>query len=215
MNHTIVDVESWERRDLFRLYTTKLKIVMNATVKLDVTPLVRFRKKHGLRFYPLMMWVVGKLMNAHDEFKYHLTEEGELWRWDSVSPSYTDFHKDTGRFVKFATEYSTDLWEFHERCVRDMEAHGEESGFLPGIPNVFDVSCLPWITYDELSLTVDEGRSTLYPVVLWGKYERHLFRTRMPVTLKINHAVCDGYHLSRFFLELQQEINNIGKVKKP
>ncbi len=215
MNYKIIDVERWERRDLFRIYTGKLKIVMNATVKLDVTPLVHFRKKHGLRFYPLMMWVVGKLMNAHDEFKYHLTEEGELWKWERISPSYTDFHPRTGRFVKFATEYLDDLWEFHERCVSDMEAHKEESGFLPQIPNVFDISCLPWISYDELSLSVDEGRSTLYPVVIWGKYERRLFRYRMPVTLKINHAVCDGYHLSRFFLELQREINAIGKVKKP
>ena len=31
----------------------------------------------------------------------------------------------------------------------------------------------------------------------------------MPVTMNINHAVCDGFHLGRFFNELQDYLNDL------
>ena len=100
---TKIDIESWERRDLFKLYTTDLKIVMNMTVDVDITNVISEIKKHGIRFYPTMIWIVSRLMNARDEFKYHLTESGELIKWDYISPSYTDFNKETEKFNKFVT----------------------------------------------------------------------------------------------------------------
>ena len=63
--------------------------------------------------YEMQEWVVSKRMNARDEFKYSLTKEGELLKWDYVSPSYTDFNPETEKFVKFVTEYSDDLQIFH------------------------------------------------------------------------------------------------------
>ena len=91
MNYKKVDIENWERRDIYRMYTTTLKIVMNMTVDVDVSRVVRFAKAEGLKFYPVMMHLVGRILNAHDEFKYSLTPEGELIHWDMISPSYTDF----------------------------------------------------------------------------------------------------------------------------
>ncbi len=35
-----------------------------------MTPLVTFAKRQGMKFYPLMIWGVSKVVNAHDEFKY-------------------------------------------------------------------------------------------------------------------------------------------------
>ncbi len=206
MNYKVIDIATWERRPLFELYMTRLKLVMNVTVDVDVTRLVRYCKRHGLKFYPVMMWLVGRRMNAHDEFRYRYTEEGELRLFDYVSPSYTDFHKETGKFVKFVTEYSDDLRTFHDRVMADREAHKDDEGFLPQPENFFDISCLPWIHYNSLTLHVDEGRPTLYPVIIWGKHERRGLRRLLPVTLNMNHAVCDGYHLSRFFTELRADI---------
>ena len=213
MNIEKIDLATWERRDLFDLYMTRLKLVMNVTVDVDVTRLVRFCHKKGLKFYSVMMWLVGRRMNAHDEFRYHITEEGELLHFDYVSPSYTDFHPETGKFVKFVTEYSPDLREFCARVAADRELHKNDEGFLPQPINVFDISCLPWLHYNSLTLHVDEGRSTLYPVIIWGKHEKRGFRRILPVTLNMNHAVCDGFHLSRFFTELREDIDALTRGK--
>jgi chloramphenicol O-acetyltransferase type A len=212
MNCTKIDVQNWERKDLFTLYTTDLKLVMNMTADIDVTNLLRFTKKHGLKFYPTMIWVVSKRINARDEFKYCLTKEGELLKWDYVSPSYTDFNPQTEKFVKFVSEYSDDLFTFHDRVMADRAKHKDEVGFVPNQPeNFFDISCLPWTRYNSFDVHVYGEGLSLFPIVIWGKYQEEKGKIMMPVSMNIHHAVCDGFHLCRFFKELQEEIDALGK----
>ena len=69
MNYTRINLKEWRRGDLFQFYIDKMRIVMSLTVDVDVTNLKSYSKKHHLDFYPLMVWVVSKIVNAHDEFK--------------------------------------------------------------------------------------------------------------------------------------------------
>ena len=208
--YTKVDISTWKRRELFKLYTGELPLVMNMTVDIDVTKLYDFAKSKGLRFYPVMMWIVSKIINSREEFRLSRNEDGELIRWDRVSPSYTDFNPETEEFVKFVTENTEDLYEFHDRVVKDCEKHKNQCGFLPNQPkNIFDISCLPWVKYNSLTLHVGGGYDCLFPVVIWGKFEEENGRKIMPVTMNINHAVADGFHLCRFFTDLKAAINEI------
>lgn len=210
MNYTEIDVENWSRRDLFKLYTTDLRIVMNLTVEIDVTNLLAFAKQNGLHFYPVMIWVVSKLMNARDEFKYSLRPDGTLIKWDAVYPSYTDFDPETETFNKFVTAYCDDVFEFHARVMADRERHKGKVGFVPDQPeNVFDISCLPWTHYSGLDLHVYGDGKSLFPIVIWGKYEERDGKQLLPVTMLFHHACGDGFHLSRFFGELQQTIDTL------
>lgn len=205
--HTVIDIESWDRRDLFKLYTTDLKIVMNMTVDVDITSFLNEIKGAGLRFYPAMMWIVARLMNARDEFKYHLTSDGELIKWDYVSPSYTDFNKETEKFNKFVTEYSPDFKTFYDRAVSDMAKHKDEVGFIPNQPkNTFDITCLPWTAYKSLDLHIYGDGKSLFPIVMWGKYRDEGGRVLLPVTAMFHHALSDGFTLCRFFEELSESL---------
>lgn len=206
--YTKIDLDMWERGEIFRQYIDHMRIVMSLTVEIDVTRLVEFIKEHNLKFYPTMIWVAAKAVNAHNEFKYSWSDSGDLIRWDYLSPSYADFHKEDERFTKLVTEYSSDLFEFHARFLADKEAYKDCRGFVANQPpNFFDVSCLPWVRYRHFDVHVfDEGKF-LAPVITWGKYEMEQGRYRMPVTMNIHHAVADGFHLSRFFAEVQELID--------
>lgn len=207
MNYTKIDVENWERGELFNLYTNDLKIVMNMTVDVDITNLIHEIKANGLRFYPTMIWVIAKLMNARDEFKYSLRENGELIKWDYVSPSYTDFNMETEKFNKFVTEYSPDFKTFYDRAVTDMKNHKNETGFLPNQPqNTFDITCLPWVTYKSLDLHIYTDGRSLFPIVMWGKFREENGKILLPVTAMFHHAVSDGFTLCRFFSDLDRAI---------
>ena len=138
--YTKIDLEKWNRGKLFQSYIDDMRIVMSLTVDIDVTNLIKFSKSHDLKFYPAMIWVVSKVVNEHDEFKYSWDNKGNLIKWDYISPSYTEF---------------------------------------------------------------------LAPVITWGKYELERERYIMPLTMNIHHAVADGFHLSRFFNEVQELINSI------
>lgn len=208
MQYTKVDLDTWSRGDLFRFYIDHMRIVMSLTVDIDVAPLLAYTKKKDLKFYPAMLWVVSKVINAHDEFKYGWDSEGDLIKWDYISPSYADFHREDEQFTKLVTEYAEDLLVFHSRFMADREKNREVRAIAENQPpNFYDVSCLPWVKYRHFDLHVfDEGRF-LAPVVTWGKYEAEQGKLFMPLTMNIHHAVADGYHLSRFFNEVQALIS--------
>ena len=210
MNYTTIDLNEWSRGNLFQFYIDKMRIVMSLTVDIDVKNLKLYSKKTGIPFYPLMLWVVSKVINNHDEFKYSWDNEGNLIRWDYVSPSYTDFHSDDENFTKMVTEYSDDLTEFYGRVMADRERYKNDRAMLDNQPlNFFDVSCLPWVKYKHFDVHVfDEGKF-LAPVVTWGKYEQTEDKLLMPLTMNIHHAVADGFHLSRFFNEVQELIDSL------
>lgn len=210
MNYEIINTETRERGELFRFYIEKLRNVMSMTVDTDVTKLVSFVRAHGLKFYPAMMWAVSKAVNGRAEFRYGW-KDGNLVRWDNVSPYYADFHGEDERFVKLVTEYSGDLSEFHARFLADRERYKDLRAFdLKEIPpNTFDVSCLPWVRYRSFDIHVfDEGRY-LAPVVTWGRFETENGKTVMPLSVNIHHAVADGWHLSRLFADVQEIINTL------
>lgn len=68
------------------------------------------------------------------------------------------------------------------------------------------MSCLPWVRYRHFDVHVfDQGRF-LAPVITWGRFEPEGSKLVLPLTMNIHHAVADGFHLSRFFNEVQQLI---------
>ena len=209
MNYTKVDIDKWSRGSLFQFYIEKMRIVMSLTVDINVAPLITYTKKNDLKFYPAMIWVVSKVINSHDEFKYSWDTDGNLIRWDSISPSYTVFNRDDECFSKFVTEYTDDIFEFYQRTVDDQRKYQEERAIIGNQPqNFFDVSCLPWVKYKHFDVHVfDEGKF-LAPVLTWGKYEVQNGNALMPLTMNIHHAVADGFHLSRFFNEVQELIDS-------
>lgn len=210
MNYKTIDLNKWNRGALFQFYIGEMRIVMSLTVDIDVTNLKSYSKKNDLGFYSLMLWVVSKVINSHGEFKYSWDKQGNLIQWDHVSPSYTDFHSEDENFVKMVTEYSDDLFEFCNKVKADRTRHKRDHAVLENQPlNFFDVSCLPWVRYQHFDVHVfDEGKF-LAPVVSWGKYEQESGRLIMPLTMNIHHAVADGFHLSRFFNEVQDLINTL------
>ena len=210
MNYTTIDLNEWSRGKLFQFYIDNMRIVMSLTADINVTNLKAYAEKTGIGFYPSMLWVVSKVINSHNEFKYSWDKDGNLIKWDYVSPSHTDFHSEDESFAKMVTEYSDDLFEFCNRVKADRSRHQNDRAILDDQPpNFFDVSCLPWVKYRHFDVHIfDEGKF-LAPVVTWGKYEPENGRLIMPLTMNIHHAVADGFHLSRFFNEVQDLINSL------
>lgn len=210
MNYSIIDLNTWERGNLFKFYIDNMRIVMSLTVDIDVAPLLAYTRKNNLKFYSAMIWVVSRVINSHNEFKYGWSNEGDLILWDYISPSYTVFNQEDESFTKFVTEYTDNLLDFCKRTVDDQKKNKCERAIIKDQPqNFFDVSCLPWIRYKHFDIHVFDDGKFLAPVVTWGKYEAENNKVLMPLTMNIHHAVADGFHLSRFFNEVQALIDSL------
>lgn len=123
MKYTKINLDQWDRGELFQFYMEHMRIVMSLTVDVDVTRLIRFTRQSGLNFYGVMVWTVSKVVNAHDEFKYGWSKGGDLIRWEVISPSYVHFHPEDSCFTKLFTPFSPDLASFHAQFLADKEAY--------------------------------------------------------------------------------------------
>ena len=49
-------------------------------------------------------------------------------------------------------------------------------------------------------------------ILNWGKYREENGRLVMPVTVRLNHAIADGYLVANVFRLLEQEIKSFMKL---
>ena len=59
-----------------------------------------------------------------------------------------------------------------------------------------------------------DGTDDSNPRFAWGKYREENGRTMLPMSLFINHALCDGWHVTQFYRNLDRELAELSKYLK-
>ncbi len=72
-------------------------------------------------------------------------------------------------------------------------------------------TCTPVYTeyredYDALNIELPDGYLYFLPIINWGKYREENGRLLMPVSVRMNHAVADGYLIANVFRLLEKEM---------
>lgn len=215
--YTRFDIEHWPRREHYRYYTEKLKIEYNLTVDIRVEKLLDYCHRNDLRFYPALISVITKTVNETENFRMFRDDIGQLCVWDHVVPNYTIFHDDDKTFSDCWSEYADSFDEQYRNITADMDRYQNVKGIKtrPDQPaNYYCVSVEPWISFTGYNARVTNGEPQFCPIITGGRYRRVHDQAVMPVNLMIAHAVCDGYHASMFFKQLQEEIDRIGSKKE-
>ena len=75
--------------------------------------------------------------------------------------------------------------------------------------NWFDASYISWLSYDSLNIELPDGYLYFMPIVNWGRYREANGRLIMPVSVRLNHAVADGYLIANVFRLLEKEMGEL------
>lgn len=208
MLFTPVDMEKWSRKEHFEQFYHNVPASFNITVELDISNLMR----KELKLYPAMLYLLSRLVNKYDNFRMAFDENGVLGFFDIVHPAYTLFHKENETFSGIWSEYTPDFTSFCGNYAADVTAYGNIMKYQakPDCPpNIFYVSMLPWIHFSSFDLNLEQRHNYLMPIFTLGKYITDNGKTLLPFAALVHHAVCDGWHISRFINELQQDINDL------
>ena len=210
MNYRKIDLDSYYRKGVFRHFSEDCKCSASMTARVDVTELVRFSKESGTRFYLNFLYILSKALNSREDYRMaYLWQTGELICYDVINPTQYVFHEDTETCTTVYTEYSEDYAVFYRGAEEDL-VRGQETREY-GLdaehhPNWFDASYIPWLSYDSLHIELPDGYLYFAPIVNWGKYREENGRLMMPVSVRMNHAVADGYLIAKVFRLLQEEM---------
>ena len=212
----LIDKNTWKRKPYFDHYFSQVRCTYNITVNLDISEVILFMNRHKTKLYPLLIYVLTKAVNNHEEFRTAINEKGELGVWETLLPYYTFFHKEDESFSNIWTEWDDDIMTFISNYEQDVERFGGNHGIdaKPDIPaNTFPISSLPWTTFTGFNLNIFADGSYLLPIFTYGKYFQQDGKFLIPLSIQVHHSVCDGFHVSRFINEVQQICNNIGVMQ--
>lgn len=209
--YQIIDRESYYRKGVFRHFSEDCKCSVSMTARVDVTELAAYSKRTNTKFYLNFLYLLSKTLNAREDYRMGwLWQTEQLICWDVIHPTQYVFHEDTETCTPVYTEYCPDFGRFYADALRDLEAAKQTRDYkldAASHPNWFDASYLPWLCYDAMNIELPDGYLYFNPIVNWGRYREEGGRLMMPVTVRLNHAVADGYLVAKLFLLLQQAID--------
>lgn len=210
--YKVIEKEKYYRKDVFRHFSEDCKCSISMTARLDVTELVKYSKDTNTKFYINFLYLLSKVLNSRDDYKMaYLWQTEELICYDVINPIQYVFHEDTETCTPVYTNYCEDYKLFYEAALKDVEKAKETREYgldAANHPNWFDASYISWIYYDSLNIELPDGYLYFLPIINWGKYREENGRLMMPVSVRLNHAIADGFLVANVFRLLEKAISD-------
>jgi len=174
---------------------------------MDVTNIIRASKKYGYKFNMLLDYCIGKAAAGIKEF-YLLPVGNELMQYDSIAVN-TIVKNKTGEVSSCDISYSEDLAVFNREYLK-FTAEVAESCTDRDLSENCMVIGTSAIVDTEIDGAVGMNSGIFNnPFIIWGKYQKRLFRYYLPISFQFHHTQMDGAHAGRFLSKLQDEINRL------
>lgn len=211
MNYRIIDKETYYRKGVFRHFSEDCKCSVSMTARVDVTKLVKYSKSTETKFYINFLYLLTKVLNSRDDYKMgYLWQSGEIICYDVINPTQYVFHEDTETCTPVYSNYDPDYKTFYKNALADVEKAKQTREYgldAMNHPNWFDASYISWLSYDSLNIELPDGYLYFAPIINWGKYREENGRLMLPLTVRMNHAIADGYLVARVYKLLEEEIS--------
>ncbi len=173
---------------------------------LDVTRLLKVSHKRKLKFNMLMCWCIGRAASQVKEF-FTLPVGDRLIRFDTISVC-TIVANSQGEVSSCDVPYSNDISSFNSDYLR-LTRQVAETCRNHDLPDSMVIGTSALVGCEIDGATGMFSGVFNNPFVIWGKYRKGLFRTKLTVSFQFHHTQMDGAHAARFLDILQHEIYNI------
>ncbi|MGN1409210.1 MAG: CatA-like O-acetyltransferase, partial [Eubacteriales bacterium] len=186
--------------------------------EIDVTALYDSCKISGHSFYISVLYAVARVVNSHDEFKMTAVDSPKSEFpmpavYDRVDVTHNIFREESESYSSVFTVYKSDFGEFYSNCLDDIERVKRLNiSAVPCGENAFEASCVPWRHFTSVGVSCDSY--PLLPIVSWGRFRENAQKKLMPLSIQINHASADGFHLARFLNETEEICSDLAGIIK-
>ena len=201
-----IDPKSTTRAYAFDMWMNAPMPMVTLFKRLDVTRLVKISRTRGLKFNMLMCYCIGRAAVGIKEF-YMLPVGGKLMQYDTIAVNTIVANRE-GEVSSCDIPFSNDLSQFNKDYLQLSQQVAESC-------QNHDLTDSMIIGTSALAQYEIDGAVGMYsgifnnPFMIWGRYRRFIFRTKLTVSFQFHHTQMDGAHAARFLHELQREIDNL------
>lgn len=205
----IIDINHWERKEVFQFYKDMDFPMYSMTFELDVTHFYKHIKQEKKSFYFSFMHLLIHQMNQITNFKYRFLEDKPCL-CDSIHPSFTDLIKGKDLFKIVTVDYCEDVDDFIDIAKRSSDEQGESFINLTHEvrQDLVYITTFPWASYKQVTFAHNQDAHDAIPRITWGKFENINGKMMMPFTVAVHHAFVDGLHVGKLISNLQNSLSN-------
>lgn len=202
---TLLNIETWNRKDQFRFFNQFEEPFFGVTVQIDCTNAYRLSKEKEYSFFLYYLHASLKAANQIEPFRYRI-ENDQVYLYDVVNASPT-INRPDGTFGFSYMDYNPDFILFTQDAKKAIDEVRNSSGLIPAVSgeNVIHYSSVPWLNFTSLSHARSFSFKDSCPKISFGKMTEVNGRKQMPVSIHVHHALMDGFHVGQF-VELFQEL---------
>jgi len=202
-----IDLATWKRREHFEVFKNFDEPLFGITVKVECSRAYIKAKETGYPFSLYYLYLSLKAANEIEEFRYRI-EGDSVFCYDTVGAGPTIFREDETYGVGYFP-YNKDIAGFMKLAILEVERVKAERGlkFPVSGENIIHYSTIPWADFTSINHArrLDIGRSI--PKITFGKVTRIGDNMWMPLDIHANHALMDGFHVSKFIERFQELLN--------
>ena len=203
-----LNTSEWKRRSHFDFFKNFDNPFFNICSAIEVTELLQYCKNRKVSFFLSNLFITTLTANEIEEFKYRI-EDNEVVIYDRIHPSSTIINKDNiFSFCNF--EYITSFSDFLndseiriDKCLRVNELNPKDNR-----SDVIHYTSVPWIELTSVSHARNYNTGDSVPKIVFGKYYEVNNKTMLPISIEVNHALVDGYHVGMYLEAVRSNIIN-------
>ena len=206
----LVDVENWNRKTIYEYFKNFPDPFFNMTAQLDATALYRFCKDQKISFSLANLFYTLQTVNEIREFRIRIKDD-RLVEFDRIEATMTIAHPDeTFSFCYF--EMQDNLRDFNEAGRAAVEKYTRLKTFDVERDRVDLIYCsvIPWVSFTSFKHAGRLDNKFSIPRIVWGKMFEDGGKKRLPHSCEVHHAIADGFHVGKYFMRLQEKLDNPG-----
>lgn len=202
-DYKIIDIEKWNRKDHFEFFKSFDIPFFNVTANVDVTRLLEKSRQENFSFFLASLYYSQRVIQEVESFRYRIKDD-QVICYDVVHPGTTALGEDKVFKYTYLT-YQPDMMDFISQAKTDLQDQLTRPGLFPNSGlDVIYYSTMPWVTFTSFQHARKFSHGNSIPRIVFGKYFQENGRYKMPISVEVNHALMDGYHVGQYLETLQQ-----------
>lgn len=204
----IINLSTWERATHYHFFRRMDYPQYLICANVDITHFLSAMKQRQIPFYYAMIYAATYAINQVEAFRYRIQGDNVVLH-DTVHPSFTDMSAGSALFKMVTVDMQDNIEDFIRFAKEKAE---KQSAYfvrddVEGRDDLIYITCIPWVSFTNLSHTISFNKDDSVPRLAWGKYFENGGKILLPFSVQAHHSFVDGIHMGRYYDCLQQYLN--------
>lgn len=203
----VIDINTWKRKQHYDHFRSLKDPCFGVVFPVDVSKAYDFSKTHGVSFFGKYLHDCMKAINEVDELKVRIKDD-QVIKYESINASATLMRSDQ-TFGFSYIEFDNDLDQFLSHLISEKKRIQATGALFPLRNDLECIHCsaMPWVNFSGHKEPVSGALNSVPKLAFSKTVKENDGKMMMNVSINVNHALVDGYHIGIFAEKFQHYLN--------